>query len=114
MLKIDSEKINTLSAMQAGRVNKSLSMKYNTRIGIMTLHEYIEKGGYVDKKAVEVPKVRYNRTKFNRMGYKEQADYEKSYQKRKLNTGSFNQIALFLISLKSFLMSLTFADNPCH
>lgn len=62
------------------RLDKALDRKYRFSHGIDTLRAMIEKGTFSHSEQAEVPSVKWNRRKFNRMNGYEQAEYE-----RKLN-----------------------------
>ena len=82
-LRINQSHLNSLTPMQRGRVEKTLSQKYNTCLGIMTLREYLESGRFTKVEKAEVPAVEWNRRKYNRMDAREQAVYEKRLDDKK-------------------------------
>jgi len=72
-----------LTPMMQGRQDKALDRTYNFSNGVSTFRELILSGFYVRGVEVTVPKVLYNRSKFNRMGYSEQAAYEAKLKETK-------------------------------
>lgn len=72
------QQMNT-NAMNRARTDKILQKKYNFQEGVMTRMEWIQlmvSIGATVKIGTKCP-TRWNRTKFNRMDYKEQGAYEK-------------------------------------
>jgi hypothetical protein len=70
-----------LSAANAARLNAALDKRYRFSFGVFTFREAIESGKFSHAEQGETPSVPWDRRKFNRMGPKEQAEYQ-----RKLNT----------------------------
>lgn len=73
-----------MNALQQGKVNAILSKKYRYEEGIMTRKEWIElmKANGATVKVGEKCPIQWNRRKFNRMDYKEQAVYNKRLEER--------------------------------
>lgn len=98
-LTIDEEKITSLTPMNRGRVEKVLGKEYRRSNGdIVSLHDIIECGDYIRKEAREEPKINFNRTRYNRMDWTEQAEYDKKLNEKKMayylvsEKGSYFQI----------------------
>ena len=76
--------MNTIQAAQKAKAEKSLNVVVRYPEGIMTRKEWIElqfKNGSTVEESTK-NKIDYNRTKFNRMNYKEQEEYlSKCYEK---------------------------------
>lgn len=73
--------------LQEAKINSILNTKMNySNYGIMTrrdwLHKMLDKGAYCESR--EVPKYGFNRIKFNRMEWDEQAAYEKKLEEKKI------------------------------
>lgn len=85
-----------LTAATEARLQKSLAQQFRFSDGIYTLGEYMERHAVrVDSK--EVPKIEYNRHKFNRMDNRQQAEYEKKLQERKIEYRAHNADGSFLV-----------------
>lgn len=74
----------TLTAANEARLQKSLNQIYRFSEGIMRLGEYLEKyaQGY---EAKETAKYQFNRHAYNRMGNREQAEYDEKMKQRKMS-----------------------------
>ena len=70
-----------LSAANAARLNAALDKLWRFSHGIDTHRAMIERGYFSCAEIGETPSVQWNRRKFNRMGPREQAEYQ-----RKLDT----------------------------
>ena len=74
----------SLTAAMEARQNKALDKLYNfSGYGIGTYRERIDKGHYVRGKVADVPRVKWNRTKYNRMNYSEQEEYDAKMKETK-------------------------------
>lgn len=76
---------NNLSKANEGRKNKSLDKQWRfTDYGITSFRDLIDRGDVFDKgKIEEVPKYKYNRRKYNRMGWDEQREYDEKLKQKK-------------------------------
>ena len=72
-----------LSKANKARANIVLDQKRQFSAGIFSFREMIDKRIFNHAEVVQVPQVRYNRRKFNRMDAKEQRDYETKLAKMK-------------------------------
>jgi hypothetical protein len=67
-----------------GRINKALDKIYRFSDRTESYRQRIERGVYSTAEAAEVPRVQYNRRKFNRMDGAEQAEYERKLLQTKI------------------------------
>ena len=102
-LYVNMDSIRNLPHMNQGRVLKILKKDYRTLEGsISSLRDLIENGKYIDKESMIVPKIQYNRTKYNRMNGVEQEIYDKKLEEKKTiytiktESGSFMEIPKIL------------------
>lgn len=80
----DYKKImSNLAPAREARLQKSLARLYRFDGEIMTLQEILRDAASFEAK--EVPKYDYNRIKFNRMDYREQAAYEEKLKQKKIS-----------------------------
>ena len=83
-LTINNEKMNALTPMNRGRVEKVLRKEYRRPNGnIVSLQDIIESGDYIRKEEREEPKVNFNRIRYNRMNAREQDQYEEKLKEKK-------------------------------
>ena len=75
--------MNNITKMNKVRQDKVLDKVYRFSDGISTFRKRIEAGMYSHAECVDVPKIEYNRRKFNNMNHKEQAEYEKKLKETK-------------------------------
>lgn len=66
-----------ITKAQAARQAAALDKKYQFAHGVDTFRGMIESGRYASAEAATVPKITYDRRKFNRMNHAEQADYDR-------------------------------------
>lgn len=66
-----------------GKADKALDRKYNFSFGLYSFKEAINKGKFVSKQKGLESRVKYSRTKFNRMDHAEQQEYEKKMKEKK-------------------------------
>lgn len=76
--------MSNLAPAQEARLQKSLAQLYRFDGEIMTLQAKLDRDA-VSFESKEVPKYEYNRIKFNRMDYREQADYEEKLKQKKIS-----------------------------
>ena len=76
--------MSNLAPAREARLQKSLARLYNFDGEIMTLREILDRDA-VSFESKEVPKYEYNRIKFNRMNYREQAAYEEKLKQKKIS-----------------------------
>ena len=72
-----------LSAALSARMNTALDKVYRFSDATESFRQRIERGVYCRAEAVEVPRVQYNRLKFNRMDGRQQAEYERKLKEKK-------------------------------
>jgi hypothetical protein len=77
------EKQPSLAAANQGRLDKALDRKYRFSHGVDTFRAMIERGAFSHAEVIEVPRIKYDRRKFNRMDYKEQAEYSRRMEEKK-------------------------------
>lgn len=96
--------MSNLSAANEARLQKSLSKLYRFDGVVMPLGKYLEENKYTLVERVE-PKIEYNRIKFNRMDWNEQAAYQKKLDEKvtryyaKFADGSMLQVPKMLADL---------------
>ena len=74
----------TIETANAGRLNKALDKAYRFSDGsIKTLRQYIESAPSIELDESD-GMINWNRIAFNRMGYKEQAQYEAKLKAQRL------------------------------
>ena len=84
---LKEERVKTmadLSKANEARANNVLDQKRQFSAGIFSFREMIDKGIFNHAELVQVPHVRYNRQKFNRMDTREQAAYNKKLAETKI------------------------------
>ena len=67
--------MSDLTKANAARLNAALDKQYRFSHGVDTFRRMIEAGRYSHSEAGEIPRVQYNRRKFNRMDHRQQEDY---------------------------------------
>ena len=72
-----------LSAANAARLTAALDRKYRTEHGVRSIREMVTAGWFVSAHADEVPRVRYDRRKWNRMDAAQQQEYQKKLDQTK-------------------------------
>jgi hypothetical protein len=72
-----------LSKANAARLNAALDKQYRFSHGVDTLRGMIAAGKFSHAEAASVPRVEYNRHKWNRMNAREQAEYERKMKETK-------------------------------
>lgn len=65
------------------RQNAALNKQYRFAHGVDTFRAMIDRGVFSYAEAVTVPRIYYNRIKFNRMDGRQQAEYEKRLKETK-------------------------------
>ena len=82
---IDESALLGKPKLMQGRIRKHLNKRVrNSEMGVVSWQELIESGNYIGKEVVEVPKIEYNRRKYNKMSsLKEQEAYEKRLKETK-------------------------------
>jgi len=73
--------MSNLTAANLARLNAALDKQYRFFFGVSTFRQAIEAGRFSRAEVQEIPSVQWNRVKFNRMDYRQQAEYQ-----RKLDT----------------------------
>jgi hypothetical protein len=110
--KINQDHIDALSPKDRGRVKKALDKKYNfPDVGTMSLGEYIDGGNISKVEAKEVPKVAFNRAKYNRMDGKQQEEYEKKMKEKKTEYRAFKKDGSFIEIPKMVYESISSGDK---
>lgn len=74
--------MSILKANEA-RKQKALDKLYRFSVGLKSFRQMIDDGTLVRGEIVDVPKLKYNRQKYNRMNYAEQAEYERGMEETK-------------------------------
>ena len=74
----------TLTTANDARLEKSLNQIYRFSEGVMRLREFLDKyaQGFESK---ETAKYQFNRHAYNRMGQREQAEYDEKMKQRKMS-----------------------------
>ena len=75
--------MSDLSKANAARLNAALDKQYRFSHGVDTLRGMIAAGRFSHAEAASVPRVEYNRRKWNRMNHAEQAEYERKLKEMK-------------------------------
>ncbi len=77
--------VNDLSPLQAGRLNAALDRQYRFSDGVRTLRAHIERMAAVGplERSESDGSIDFNRHKFNRMDYRQQAAYEATLKARR-------------------------------
>lgn len=76
--------MKNLDAANLARLNKSLNNRLRFDNEVLTIKQAIELNKFSRADSFTAPKVRYNRIKFNRMNYEEQAIYEAKMKETKI------------------------------
>jgi len=76
--------MTNLTAARAARVIAALNKQYRFIGATETFRQRIERGVYGSAEQVNVPKLTYNRRKFNRMNAEEQTEYERKLSETKV------------------------------
>lgn len=81
---IDYDMINTYPKMKKGKIKNLLQKKIRfSDGGIYSWAELVESNKYIKTEIAEIPAVKWNRTKYNRMDNREQLEYEKRMKEKK-------------------------------
>jgi hypothetical protein len=72
-----------LSKANAARLAAALDKPYRFSHGVDTLRGMIAAGRFSHAEAATVPRIEYNRLKFNRMDSRQQAEYERKLKETK-------------------------------
>ena len=75
--------MSTLSKANKARASKALDKLYRFSHGVKSMRQAIDEGHFVEAKIEMVPKVKWNRTKYNRMNGEEQQEYERKMKELK-------------------------------
>ena len=73
----------TLTKAMEARQSAALDKQYSFAHGVDTFRAMIERGVFSHGECATVPKIYYDRIKFNRMDGKQQAEYERRLQETK-------------------------------
>ncbi len=79
-----------LDKANAARENAALNKCYRFSHGIDTLGAMIERGAFCHAEIAQVPSVKWDRRKFNRMDHREQAEYQRKLDTMKPEYRLFN------------------------
>ena len=81
---INTYNMNTLLNANEARLQKCLLQRLRLNNEVLTIKDAINSGKFVSAQSREVPKVKWNRSKFNNMSsWQEQQEYEKKLQEKK-------------------------------
>ena len=75
--------MSNIEKMNQARQEKAIDKLYRFSDGVSTFRKRIASGVYASAECVDVPKIQYNRQKYNRMNHKEQAEYERKLKETK-------------------------------
>lgn len=73
----------SLTKAMESRQSAALDKQYRFAHGVDTFRAMIDRGVFSHAEAVTVPRIYYNRVKFNRMDGKQQAEYERRLKETK-------------------------------